>query len=195
MMTKRIPLALLFVCALTAQSPQTALNPAVRQVIDAISEDRIAANLKKLDSFGTRHVLSAADDPNHGIGAAKSWIYGQFQSYSPKLQVSYQTFNISKRVDRTSHAADVSNVIAMLPGTVNPGIYVLVTAHYDTVNIAYKPKLDDAGRVADLVKRGMAEDEARRYVQLLPNEDGRGTLDEEGTAAQAVRRLFWSWPA
>ncbi len=184
--TKTISFALLFACALAAQTPQTALNPVVKQVVDDVSEDRIAANLKKMESFGTRHVLSAADDPNHGIGAAKSWIYGQFQSYSPKLQVSYQTFNIPKRVDRTSHAADVSNVIAMLPGTVNPDIYVLVTAHYDTVNIAYKPNLDDAGRAADLVKRGMAEDEARRYVQLLPNETGRGTLDEEGTAAQTV---------
>jgi hypothetical protein len=166
--------------------PPTGLNPAVKQVVDGIYEERIAANLKKLESFGTRHVLSAADDPNHGMGAAKNRIYGQFQNCSPKLQVSYQAFNIPKRADRTAHAADVSNVIAMLPGSVNPDIYVLVTAHYDTVNVAYKPKFDDAGSVAELVKRGMAEDEARRYVQLLPNEDGRGTLDEEATAAQTV---------
>jgi hypothetical protein len=81
---------------------------------------------------------------------------------------------------------DVSNVIAVLPGAVAPDICVLVTAHYDSVNIARKPVLDDAGRVADPVKHGMADDEARRYIQLLPNEDGIGALDEEGTAAQTA---------
>src|SRR3954463_8395953 len=90
---------------LTAQTPQAALNPTVKQIVDSISEDRIAANLKKLESFGTRHVLSASDDPAHGIGAAKTWIHDQFQSYSPKLQVSYQTFTIPKRTARTARAA------------------------------------------------------------------------------------------
>jgi hypothetical protein len=54
------------------------------------------------------------------------------------------------------------------------------------VNLVHKPKLDDAGRVADLVKHGMAEDEARRYILLLPNEEGVGAVDEEATAAQAL---------
>ena len=115
--------------ALTAQAPPTDLKPAVKQIVDAVSEDHIAANLKKLENFGTRHVLSAADDPTHGIGAAKRWIYGEFQSYSPRLQVSYQTFTIPKRTGRTSRAADVANVIAVLPGSVEPDICVLVTAH------------------------------------------------------------------
>ena len=33
-------------------------------------EERIAATLRKLESFGTRFVLSPQDDPAHGIGAA-----------------------------------------------------------------------------------------------------------------------------
>lgn len=176
--------ALLLAGVLAAQTPTTALNPAVKQVVDGISEDRIGATLKKLESFGTRHVLSATDDPAHGIGAAKTWIHDQFQSYSPKLQVSYQDFTIPKRTGRTSREAQVANVVAVLPGTAEPDVFVLVTAHYDTVNTAYKPKLDDAGRIAAAVKRGMAEDEAGRMVKLLPNEDGRGPLDEEATAAQ-----------
>ena len=51
-----------------------------KQIVDAISEDRIAANLKKLEGFGSRYILSEQDDPVHGIGAAKRWIYGEFKS-------------------------------------------------------------------------------------------------------------------
>jgi hypothetical protein len=53
------------------QNPDTSINPKVKQIVDAISEQRMAATLKKLESFGTRYVLSAQDDPDHGIGAAK----------------------------------------------------------------------------------------------------------------------------
>jgi hypothetical protein len=176
--------ALLFSSTLQAQP--ASINPKVKQIVDGISEDRITATLKKLESFGTRYVLSSADDPVHGIGAAKTWIHDQFQSYSPKLQVSYQDFDIPKREGRTSRAATVSNVIAVLPGTVEPDICVLVTAHYDTVHQIRRPVPDEAGRIADLVNHGMAKDEATRYVRLLPNEEGIGTLDEEATTAQTA---------
>lgn len=141
MLTRSFFCGILIASALAAQTPQTSLNSAVKQVVDGISEDRIAATLKKLESFDTRHVLSPADDPAHGIGAAKTWIHDQFLSYSPRLQVSYQTFTIPKREGFTARAAEVSNVVAVLPGTVEPDVCVLVTAHYDTVNLAHKQRV------------------------------------------------------
>src|SRR5271154_5542590 len=116
--------AVIFAFPASPQTPDTRINPMVRQIVDDISEQRIAATLKKLESFGTRHVLSAQDDPAHGIGAAKRWIHDELQSYSARLQVSYQTFTIPKRQDRTSRAADVDNIIAVLPGTVDPDLCV-----------------------------------------------------------------------
>src|SRR5207237_9138664 len=79
-----------------SQAPDTRLNPTVKQIVDAISEQRIKATLQKLESFGTRYVLSAQDDPVHGIGAAKRWIHDQMQSYSPRLEVAYQNFTVKK---------------------------------------------------------------------------------------------------
>ena len=55
----------------------------------ALVRDRIAEIQQKLESFETRNIYSANDDPNHGIGAARQWIAAQFKSYSPKLQVSF----------------------------------------------------------------------------------------------------------
>jgi putative aminopeptidase FrvX len=185
--TRRLVAALLFSVALSAQTPPTSLNPTVKQVVDAVSEERIAANLKKLESFGTRHILSPADDPVHGIGAAKTWIHDQFQSYSPKLQVSYQEFTIPKGA-RVAHEVKASNIIAVLPGS-EPDICVLVTAHYDTVNVAYKPApppSDEEARIAALVKAGMDEAEARLRAQLLSVTSVNGPYDPDATAAQTV---------
>src|SRR5215469_8338110 len=87
-------LAPLFAFPAAAQAPETALNPAIVQIIDSVSEQRMAATLHKLESFGTRYDFSSQDDPEHGIGAAKQWIFHEFQSYSPRLQVSYHDFTL-----------------------------------------------------------------------------------------------------
>ena len=89
MMRSILLLAAVFQVALFSQQPETRLNPTVKQIVDSISEERIAATLKKLEGFGTRYILSSQGDPVHGIGAAKRWIHDQLQSYSPRLQVSY----------------------------------------------------------------------------------------------------------
>src|SRR4051812_10911242 len=109
---------IVFVFSIFPDEPETRLNPTVKQIVESISEQRIAAILKKLESFGTRYVLSAQDDPLHGIGAAKRWIHDEFKSYSPRLEVSYQNFAVKKGARRGQiiHDVELSNVIAVLPG-------------------------------------------------------------------------------
>src|ERR1700760_450056 len=110
---------LLLTIALHAQEPQT-INPRVQETIDAVSEERVAAILKKLESFGTRNIFSSQDDPEHGIGAARKWIYEQFRSYSPRLEVSYDQYKVKKDESRGSRLptdVDLYNVVAVLPGT------------------------------------------------------------------------------
>src|SRR5580658_10684546 len=176
-------LAALFVLPLFPQQPETRLNPTVKQIVDAVSQERIAATLKKLEGFGTRYILSSQDDPARGIGAAMRWIHDELQSYSPRLQVSYQPFKVRK-AGAYAHDADLANVIAVLPGTTNPEISILVSGHYDSVNLATRPVPNPAEQAAALIRGGMAEDEARRYVERFPA--SVGTTDAEATAAQIV---------
>src|SRR5580658_1643274 len=133
-------LAALFVLPLFPQQPETRLNPTVKQIVDAVSQERIAATLKKLEGFGTRYILSSQDDPAHGIGAAKRWIHDELQSYSPRLQVSYQDFSIKKggRQGQVIRDVELSNIVAVLPGTTQKDHYVLVTAHYDSLAMVRK---------------------------------------------------------
>ena len=49
--------------------PTKTLNPQVAEIVSQVSADRIADIQRKLESFGTRNIYSATDDPNHGIGS------------------------------------------------------------------------------------------------------------------------------
>ena len=171
-------------CAALGQNPQ-ALNPAIQRIVSEISEERITAHLKKLEGFGTRYVLSNSDD-KHGIEAARQWIHRELQSYSPRLKVGDQVFRVKKGARRGQifREVELANVVATLPGTTDPDTLVLVTAHYDSVNLKRKPKFTTGERIADLVKHGMNEDEAKRVVESFPTEDTLGEVDPEGTAAE-----------
>jgi hypothetical protein len=181
-------LAAFFALSLFAQQPETRLNPEVKQIVDSISEDRMAATLKKLEGFGTRYILSAQDDPTHGIGAAKHWIHDELASYSPRLQVSYQNFAIKKgaRRGQVIRDVDLSNIVAVLPGTTQKDRYVLVSGHYDSVALVRKPYTGEEQTIAELVRQGIDESEARRYLKILPLERENGPLDMEATAAQTI---------
>src|SRR5580704_7667104 len=156
--------AAVLVTPASPQTPDTRINPDVKQIVDAISEQRMAATLRKLESFGTRYVLSAQDDPAHGIGAAKQWIRDELKSYSPRLEVSYQDFTIKKgaRQGQIIRDVDLSNIVAVLPGTIHRDRYILVTGHYDSVALVRKPYNGDEQTVAEAVRRGVDEAEERR---------------------------------
>ena len=181
-------LAAFFVFRVFSQQPETRLNPAVKQVVDGISEERIAATLKKLEGFGTRYILSSQNDPEHGIGAAKRWIHDELQSYSPRLQVSYQDFSIKKggRRGQVIRDVDLSNVVAVLPGATEKDRYVLISGHYDSLAQVRKPYTGEEQTVAEMVRQGVDESEARQYLKILPPEREQGPLDFEATAAQTI---------
>jgi Peptidase family M28 len=135
----RLPIFAAFCCALTATAQYKAVNPQVAKIVTEVSDDRIADNLKKLESFQTRYIFSSQDDPIHGVGAARKWIYEQFRSYSPRLEVSFDQYKLKKETTRGSRIiddVDLYNVVAVLPGTVNKEERVLITAHYDSVNMS-----------------------------------------------------------
>jgi hypothetical protein len=117
---------------LYAQAPHMRLNPVVEEIVAEISEDRIAAHLKKLESFGTRHIASEKDDAKRGIGAAQRWLHQEFSSYSPRLEVHYDSF-VAKKAARVPEDFELANVVALLPGKLHRDRYVIVSAHYDTI--------------------------------------------------------------
>jgi len=49
-----------------AQAPVTRVNPAIKQIVDQVSEERIGATMKRLGDFGTRYVASEQDSDTRG---------------------------------------------------------------------------------------------------------------------------------
>src|SRR5437764_776011 len=78
---------ILFLAASCMAAEKPRLNPTIQEIVRGVSESRMEATLKKLEGFGTRHIHSSQDDPEHGIGAAQRWLSQEFQSYSPRLEV------------------------------------------------------------------------------------------------------------
>jgi Zn-dependent M28 family amino/carboxypeptidase len=129
-------------CGLPGDAPPTSINPQIQEIVSQISADHIADIQKKLESFGTRNIYSATDDPANGIGAAREWIAAQFRSYSPKLQVSFDKHRLAKQ-GRAFRNVEIWNVVAILPGTSEPERHVIVSGHYDSIHLVYRKGTHD----------------------------------------------------
>lgn len=153
-----------------AQAPVARLNPAVKQIVDQVSEERISATMKKLGDFGTRYVGSEQDSETRGIGAAQRWIEAQFKSYSPKLQVSLDKFTVKKN-QRVPKDVDLVNIVAVLPGTIDKDRYVIIGGHYDSIASKRGPGTPNTN-----------DEGPRTAAELEPNAPGVAD-DASGTAA------------
>jgi hypothetical protein len=125
------------------------VNPKIQEMLGQVSEARIKAILEKLESFGTRNTLSNADDLAHGIGAARTWILNEMKSYSPRLQVSFDKYRVKKQGQRIFKDVDLWNVVAVLPGTKNPDTKIVVSGHYDSLNLGNRPAGQPSGPGTD----------------------------------------------
>ena len=148
----RLMAAALISGALVAAALVTALAPAGAErragtantgtagldaMLGELRPERVERSISRLASFGTRHTLSAQDDPRRGVGAARDWIYGQFQRYAARsggrMTVELQSF-IQQPVPRVPEPTRITNVVATLRGTQPESanrMYV-VSGHYDS---------------------------------------------------------------
>ena len=118
-----------------------AQNPAADATISAalkdVSATRIQTAVEKLVSFQTRSTLSAASDPEKGIGAARKWIQGEFEGYSKAcggcLEVKTDAF-VEPAAERIPKPTEIVNIYAVLLGSdpEEAKRIVLVTGHYDS---------------------------------------------------------------
>jgi hypothetical protein len=107
----------------------------LREILRAIDPKRIEATIRRLVGFGTRHTLSAQDDPVRGIGAARDWIFQELQRYAAasagRMTVEKQAF-VQPVSNRVPVPTTITNVIATLRGSVTPDRIYVVTGHYDS---------------------------------------------------------------
>jgi len=143
------------VCALTASAfAQQNANGPGRKVDESLGlarDPNIAAALAEVDpahirhtdsmlvSFGTRNTFSDTLSQTRGIGAARRWIYSEFERYSRDcggcLRVEYnakvQEIRRAQGRDTIVRSANIVNVLAWLPGRDTSHVIVM-SGHYDS---------------------------------------------------------------
>ncbi|HTV00831.1 MAG TPA: M20/M25/M40 family metallo-hydrolase [Luteitalea sp.] len=113
------------------------VDPKIQKTLADVSPERLKATVDTLASFGTRHLLSSQEDPKRGIGAAAQWIADQFRSYSQRLQVTFDDYDLPAQGERVTRDVRLRNVMAVLPGRTPRRIYV--SGHYDSLARAARP--------------------------------------------------------
>src|SRR5688572_2621734 len=115
-------------------------DPEIQKMVREISARNIEASIRKLVSFGTRNTLSEQDNPNRGIGAARDWIFSEFERFNREcggcMVVEKQSFTQPANPPprgRIPEPTVLTNVIATLRGTTDPGRTYVVSGHYDSM--------------------------------------------------------------
>jgi Zn-dependent M28 family amino/carboxypeptidase len=109
-------------------------HPLLRQAASEVSADQLHATIQKLVDFGTRHTASDTHSNTRGIGAARRWVQSQFQSFSQacggclEIETPSQTFT----GERLAQPTEVMDVLAILPGTVDPNRVIVISGHLDS---------------------------------------------------------------
>lgn len=140
----RLPIllaAILFSSVPNLSAQTSDLDPRIQKLVAAVSQQRLEELLRKLQGFETRNTMSSADSPTRGIGAARQWIFDEMKSSSPRLQVSFDTYQLPKQGQRILRDVELRNVMAILPGKSPRRIYI--SGHYDS--LARDPKSQRQG--------------------------------------------------
>jgi hypothetical protein len=103
-------------------------HPAIEAMVESVSGDRFDAHVNRLQAFQTRY---AAHD---SCFAAAAWIKAEFESYG----IDSVTYH---------YCGDMyaPNVVAVIPGAVDPERLVVIGAHYDSFSTPtdFAPGADD----------------------------------------------------
>ena len=122
----------------TVKTTAAGPNSQISKVAAEIDPRNIENTIRKLVSFGTRNTLSDQNDPNRGIGAARDWLYAEFQKAATasagRMTVEKQAFEQPK-VARVPQPTMLTNIVATLQGTQSESVnrVYVVSGHYDSM--------------------------------------------------------------
>src|SRR6202158_5784096 len=180
-------------------------NPEIARLVREIDARNIERTIRRLVSFGTRNTLSDQNDPKRGIGAARDWLYSEFQRVAAesdgRMVVEKQTFEQPKAA-RVPQPTTLTNIVATLKGTQRESetrMYV-VSGHYDSMCTSPTDARcdapganDDASGTAAVLEmaRVMAKYkfEATIVFMTVPGEE-QGLLGSTYFAEQAKQKNF-----
>jgi leucyl aminopeptidase len=106
-------------------------------LMEQVDVNRLRSHVTTLQNFSTRHVNSATNRSDYGIGAARSYIANEFNtitaSSAGRFVTQVQYFDMTYNGIPTQQ----QNIVAVLQGTVPGAGFIVLGAHYDSINTTF----------------------------------------------------------
>ncbi|MGB7338315.1 MAG: M20/M25/M40 family metallo-hydrolase [Phototrophicaceae bacterium] len=166
-------------------SPVINIDVELRELTDQVDVGRLRTHVETLQGFTTRHVNSSTTQANYGIGAARTYIYNQFVAIQNQSQGRFIAQTLEFDLTHASIPTRQQNILGLLQGT-SPGAgFIIIGAHYDSINtdfadgVGFAPGANDNGTgVAGLIEiaRVLSQSEYRStiiFVAFSAEEVGR----------------------
>ena len=147
---------LLFTSSVSSQEAH--IEEKIQSITSQVSTDRLKSDIERLVGFYNRNTFSDTVSETRGIGAARRWLYSEFQEINQqtggRMKVTFDYF-YQKISDRYKNALGVdslrmANVIAVIPGTRSDRI-LHINGHFDSRSYSgsdaegFAPGADDDG--------------------------------------------------
>ncbi len=137
----KLLIIIIFIVTTSVASQEYPIRNKIDAITSQVSTARLKADIDKLVSFHNRNTFSDTLSDTRGIGAARRWLYGEFQKINRenggRMKVYYDYFyqNLSSRLKRSMEVDSVlmANVIAVIPGTRSDRI-LHINGHFDSRN-------------------------------------------------------------
>jgi hypothetical protein len=129
---------LLTACAAQAQDTNYGPPSEVQDLYSVAIEpsaDRIQSDIQTLVDFGTRHTLSETESATRGIGAARRWIFAEFEKISKDCGGCLEVIYVSDTIEgerRIPNPTEVVSVLAIQRGKLDPNRYVMMSGDIDS---------------------------------------------------------------
>lgn len=112
-------------------------DPRIHEIVRAASAARVESDIRRLAGFGTRHTLSDTVSATRGIGAARRWIFAEFERISGACGGCLEVMFVSDVLAAGSHPripqeVEIVNVVAVQRGRSDPDRRVVLQGHYDS---------------------------------------------------------------
>lgn len=167
-------------------SPVINIDVELRELTDQVDIGRLQTHVETLQSYTTRHVNSSTTQADYGIGAARTYIYNQFVSIQNQSQGRFIAQTLEFDLTHASVPTRQQNILGLLQGT-SPGAgFIIIGAHYDSINtdfadaVGFAPGANDnATGVAGLIE----------IARVLSQRQYRSTIIFVAFSAEEVGRV------
>ncbi|MDI1365448.1 MAG: M20/M25/M40 family metallo-hydrolase [bacterium] len=121
--------------AIAADAPAPSTDQPLLRVIAAdVDPKALESTIRSLVGFGTRHTLSDTVSETRGIGAARRWAKGRFETISKDcggcLTIATPSDVVTGK--RVPNPTEVMDVLAIQKGTSDPDRVIIIAGHIDS---------------------------------------------------------------